>query len=227
MLLFMAMAAVAPTASLFASPRFLWQQAATSHPTRHGTLPRASIADGDNGALEAEVQALGAPSTELERQQRHLIEMLMERQGLVADVAALESDKASCERTLVTLPAEIVQLRETTGALGAVLAELKPAMATLESEQARLGEQQAREGAHTRPQKGIGLRRGLPRARTDRLNPRTASLAGGARERGREQGGPVRVPTAAGRDGKGQGARADGGDGGDDGGPHQRQEHAG
>lgn len=114
-----------------------------------------------------EIKKMDAPSTPLEEQQRRMIEVLMERAGLEppTDVdasdelktlkaecaklekmvkkegnalAKVESAKAACERSLVTLPVELARLREATAGLEAQMADLSALSAPLESEASAL-----------------------------------------------------------------------------------------
>lgn len=88
--------------------------------------------------IEEDVQAMAEPSTDLEVEQRKVIEVLMEQ----ARQFELESSKTAMARTMVTLPADISQLRAATAALEAQLADLRPALATLEEEQSALTQQE-------------------------------------------------------------------------------------
>ena len=99
-----------------------------SEMAKRALVDRLREAEASTQALIDDLDPLQAECAELERQ----------REDHLRRQADLRAAKLACERALVTLPAELAQLRETTAALEASIGAMQGPSSTLESEHAAL-----------------------------------------------------------------------------------------
>jgi len=135
---------------------------------RDTLIERVAAAKKEVAAAEAQVEPLRAECKVLEQKQSS------ER----ARRTQLEGAKMACERTLVTLPADIAKLRKSTSDIEAMLIDLQAAVAPLVEEQSALTAQQERlEAELADVEADVAARRHAVEEMTARVAELTATTA--------------------------------------------------
>lgn len=143
--------------------RMIWATEAVKR--RDALLERLAEAREQTAAAEERVEPLKVECAKLEQSQRNE----------QANKTRLEAARMACERTLVTLPAEIARVREANAALEASVDAANGAIGPLEAEQAELAATQDRlEGAVSELEAVLAAQKGI----VDELAERVGELQG-------------------------------------------------